>query len=148
MFPLKAVAKPLLKITSPPTIAKVLPGGTAKPTGIVVPSITWVILEALTIAPGVSLNLKPTGILIANNGTVCGLALLNSKPLLKTTPDALEPTNEPRTSNRAFGPNTIPFGLIKNKLLFPKTPRFPKILEGLLPVTLVKILAIPLGFSK
>ena len=93
------------------------------------PSITSVTLEALTIAPGFSLKLKPTGILTVNSGTPCGLALLNSTPLSNTILSAVEARNEPRTSNLAFGPNTIPCGLTKNKFAFPKTPKVPKMLD-------------------
>jgi hypothetical protein len=102
----------------------------------------------LTIAPGFSLNLKPTGIFTVNSGVPCGLALLNSTPLLNAILSAVEARNEPRTSNLAFGPNTIPFGFIKNKFAEPNTPKVPNILEGLPPVTRLKILVMPLGFPK
>jgi hypothetical protein len=56
--------------------------------------------------------------------------------------------NEPFISKLAFYPKNIPLGLIKNKLALPLTPKVPKILEILLPVTLVIILLIKTGLLK
>jgi|GEM_PF-1890528 hypothetical protein len=88
------------------------------------------------------------GILIVNNGGASGLDAANSTPFSNKILSAVEAKNEPPTSNRAFGPNTIPLGLIKNKLAFPNTPNVPKILERLFPVTRVRILVILSGLKK
>ena len=48
---------------------------------------------------------------------------------------------EPPTFSEAVGPNTIPAGFIRNRLALPKPVvcRVPKILEGLPPVTRLRI---------
>jgi hypothetical protein len=56
--------------------------------------------------------------------------------------------NEPEISNVALAPKIMPLGLIKNRFAVPATPNVPKILETLLPVTRVRILAIPEGLAK
>ncbi len=88
------------------------------------------------------------GILMVNNGGAWGLLAENSKPFSNKIPSAVVAKNEPPTSNRAFGPKTIPLGLIQNKFAFPKTPNTPKILEGFSPVTRLRIFCIPSGLEK
>ena len=85
---------------------------------------------------------------MVNNGGASGFDAANSTPFSNKILSAVEAKNEPPTSNLAFGPNTIPFGLIKNKLAFPKTPSVPKILEIFSPVTRVRILIILSGLEK
>src|SRR5689334_14874480 len=88
---------------------------------------------------------------MANNGGACGFVALNSTPLAKTKLFAVVAVNAPGISKVAFLPNTIPLGLIKNKfgLELPYVPSFPKISEGLLPVTRAKIFWISaLGLKK
>ena len=69
-------------------------------------------------------------------------------PLGKIKPLPLLATNEPAISNWALGPNKIPLGLTKYKLALPDTPNVPKMLEGLLPVTRLKILITSAGLEK
>ena len=82
------------------------------------------------------------------SGGTWGFVALNFNPLSNTKLSALEATNEPPKSKRAFGPKTIPLGLIKNRLALPKTPKVPRMFEALFPVTRVKILLIPPGLVK
>ena len=56
--------------------------------------------------------------------------------------------NEPGISKLAFLPKIIPLGLIKNKLASPNTPNLPKIFEGFVPVTRVRIFWIAVGLLK
>ena len=85
---------------------------------------------------------------MVNNGGASGSRALKTKLLSNKTPLAVLPMKEPDISKRAFGPNTIPLGLIKNKSAPPLTPNVPRISEKLLPVTRVKMRAIPPGLSK
>ena len=57
-------------------------------------------------------------------------------------------TKEPLTSRLAFSPKKIPFGLIKNKFASPKTPNLPNNVEGLFPVTRLKMFLISAGLAK
>ena len=132
---------PPSKSTLPPTRVMLSPVATSKP-------LPLLATDRLTISPGLSRKFKPMGIPIVNNGGRLEFTALNSNPFSNSKLSAVEPKNEPRTSNLAFGPKTIPLGLMKNRLAFPKTPRVPRMLEGLFPVTRLKILAIPLGLAK
>ncbi len=99
--------------------------------------------------PGLSRNRKPIGIFTLNSGTACGFVVLNSKLSLNIKLSAVVPKNEPpRRSKLAFRPKKIPFGLSKNRFALPKTPSFPRIFEGLPPVTLVRILVMLAGLEK
>ena len=105
-------------------------------------------LPVLVILPGFSRNRKPTGIFTVNKGGAWGLLALNSNPLSKMKLSAVLAEKEPATSKRALGPNITPLGLAKNKFALPKTPKVPPMLELLLPVTRLRILAIPDGLEK
>ena len=85
---------------------------------------------------------------MVKRGGSSGLVALNSVPLPKTILLAVLPTNEPATSNWELAPKTMPLGLSKNKFAAPSTPRVPKILEMLLPVTRLRILLMPAGLAK
>ena len=112
-----AVIFPPLKVILPPIKARVCPVSTCKPNSLAT--------ERLVIGAGLSRNLNPIGILMVNNGGASGFTALNSKPLLNKTLSAVLAKNEPLTSNLAFSPNKIPFGLIRYKLALPKTPKTP-----------------------
>ncbi len=77
-----------------------------------------------------------------------GCEALNNPPSPSLTASAVVAKKEPCTSKLASGPNTMPLGLIKNKLALPKTPNLPKISERFAPVTRERILAIPAGLVK
>ena len=72
--------------------------------------------------------------------------VLKKVPSAKTKLLALLATNEPPKFRRAFGPKLMPLGLIRNKLALPPlTPSVPKILDGFVPVTRVRMFSIPGG---
>jgi hypothetical protein len=81
------------------------------------------------------------GTLILSRGGAVGFFALNSKLLSNTRLFAVVAKNEPLTFRRAFGPKKMPLGLIRNRLAFPPsaTPSVPNRLEGLVPVTRVRI---------
>ena len=91
---------------------------------------------------------NPGRILTVNSGAASGFVALNCKPFSNTKLSAVLAKNEPATSNRAFGPNRIPLGLIKNRFALPSTPKVPKIFEGSPPVIRDKIFSIPVGLLK
>ena len=93
-------------------------------------------------------NPKPMGAVMVNNGGAWGFVVLNFKPFSNRMLWAVVAKNEPPKSKWAFCPKIMPLGFIRKRLALPKTPRVPKILEALLPVTLVKIFCIPVGLVK
>ena len=66
---------------------------------------------------------------------VAGCAALNNPASPNFTASAVVAKNEPCTSKLEPGPNTMPLGLIKNKLALPTTPNRPNISERFAPVT-------------
>jgi hypothetical protein len=62
---------------------------------------------------------SPKGALLSTGFVYDGVAL-NLVPSAKFILLAVLAINEPPISNLAFGANTIPFGLIKNRLAVPK----------------------------
>ena len=76
------------------------------------------------------------------------MVALNSLPSGNLKLLAVLAKKEPATSRRALGPNKMPFGLIKNRLAVPFTPKVPKILEGSASVTRLKIVSMPTGLAK
>ncbi len=85
--------------------------------------------------------------MVSSGGLEMSVALKNV-PSVKVIALAVLATNEPPTSNFAFDPKTMPLGLIRKRLALPKTPRVPRILEGLPPVTRLKMFSMPLGLMK
>jgi hypothetical protein len=86
---------------------------------------------------------------MVSRGGAEGFTALNSVPSANLMLLAVLATKEPPTSKRAFDPKIIPFGLIRNKLALPPViPSVPNILEGLVPVTRVRMFSIPAGLVK
>ena len=84
---------------------------------------------------------------MVNKGGAWGLEALNSK-LLKTKLSALLTTKDPCKSKLALGPKITPLGLIRNRFALPNTPKVPRRLDTLVPVTLVNIFSIKAGLAK
>ena len=102
----------------------------------------------MVIEPGRSrLKIKAEG-LIVNKGGTLGSEALNIPCPSNSMALAVVARKEPPKSREAWGPKRMPLGLSKNRLALPKTPNFPRIDEGLLPVTRLIILLIPSGLLK
>lgn len=69
-------------------------------------------LNKLGLAP----NCKPTGALTVNKDVVWGVLALYSNPKANLILEAVVTKKDPPISKRAFFPNTIPLGLIRNRL--------------------------------
>ena len=120
-----ATSFPPSMLTLPPISAKVLPGFTCR------------IDPATETLPALLPNCKPIGTLIVNKGVDCGLVALNSNPSANFILLADVAKNEPPIFNRAFCPNAIPLGFIKNRFAVPLARINPSISEMDLPVTRV-----------
>lgn len=85
---------------------------------------------------------------MVNKGGISELEATNSKQFSKIKPLFVVAKNEYLTYNRAFGSNTMPLGLTKNRFASPRKPKVQKMLEMFSPVTRLRIFAIPSGLAK